>query len=78
MELNIISIDKVEYYDNVFSIKAPGMNGYFQILNQHIFFISILKNGMLTFTLSNSKKIRKMNIKNGFLQVNKNVVIVLL
>ncbi|WP_185877849.1 F0F1 ATP synthase subunit epsilon [Blattabacterium cuenoti] len=77
MKLKIINSDKILYEEDVFYLKAPGLNGYFQILENHTSFISILKKGNLKF--KNKKKIKKnLNIEKGILKVNKNFIIILL
>ncbi|WP_185861226.1 F0F1 ATP synthase subunit epsilon [Blattabacterium cuenoti] len=76
MKIIIISYQKILFQGNIISIIAPGYCGYFQILKNHAPLISILKNGFLKLELESEKK--KIKIKGGFLQVKKNMVIIIL
>ncbi|WP_185872178.1 FoF1 ATP synthase subunit delta/epsilon [Blattabacterium cuenoti] len=77
MKIKIIYYNKNLYKENIISIIAPGLYGYFQILENHDYFISILKNGIIKFysEVDNQKKIK---IKGGILQVKNNFIIILL
>ncbi|WP_341653663.1 F0F1 ATP synthase subunit epsilon [Blattabacterium cuenoti] len=76
MKIRIISFHKILYQGNIISIIAPGIQGYFQILKNHAPFISILKNGFLKLESKDLKK--KIKIEGGFLQVKKNIILVIL
>ncbi|WP_185877329.1 F0F1 ATP synthase subunit epsilon [Blattabacterium cuenoti] len=78
MKLKILNIKNIIYKGEIYNLKAPGIYGYFQILKNHDFFISILDKGILTFT---DKKINKkitINISIGILKVINNFIIILL
>ncbi|ACY40107.1 ATP synthase F1 subunit epsilon [Blattabacterium sp. (Blattella germanica) str. Bge] len=76
MKVKIIDCDKILYQRNIISIIAPGVQGYFQILENHAHFISILKNGIIKL-YSKIENI-EIKIKEGILQVKNNSIIVLL
>ncbi|WP_185855473.1 F0F1 ATP synthase subunit epsilon [Blattabacterium cuenoti] len=78
MKIKIFKLQNIEYKGEVISIYAPGIDGYFQILDNHTSFISILKSGILKFYFyeKNKKIIKKMKIKNGIFQVKENDVLI--
>ena len=90
MFLEIISPDKIIFSGEIQMISVPGVNGYFQILENHAPIISSLKFGKVTikgnFDKSkdlgnNFKKIEsniiELNIKAGTIEMKKNKVILL-
>ncbi|ACX84163.1 F0F1 ATP synthase subunit epsilon [Blattabacterium sp. (Periplaneta americana) str. BPLAN] len=80
MQVTIINFEKIFYQDKVVSIVAPGLNGYFQILENHAPFISILKDGILKlkpFYVYDRKNF-EIQIEGGILQVKKNMVSIIL
>ncbi|WP_185854768.1 F0F1 ATP synthase subunit epsilon [Blattabacterium cuenoti] len=80
MQVTIINFEKIFYQDKVVSIVAPGLNGYFQILENHAPFISILKDGILKlkpFYVYDRKNF-EIKIEGGILQVKKNMVSIIL
>ncbi|WP_113738099.1 FoF1 ATP synthase subunit delta/epsilon [Blattabacterium clevelandi] len=78
MQVTIINFEKILYKNIAISIIAPGLNGYFQILENHASFISILSNGWIKLNKSFDDKILKIPINGGFLRVKNNFVIVIL
>ncbi|WP_185868468.1 F0F1 ATP synthase subunit epsilon [Blattabacterium cuenoti] len=78
MDLKIIDQKKIVFQSNIVSIIVPGIDGYFQILENHTSFISLLKSGFLECSLKNSKSKKKIQIDSGILQVYKNNVLILL
>ncbi|WP_185859263.1 FoF1 ATP synthase subunit delta/epsilon [Blattabacterium cuenoti] len=77
MKIKILDCDKILYQGNIASITAPGLCGYFQILENHAYFISILKNGIIKLYIDGKDR-KKIKIKNGILQVKNNSIIVIL
>ncbi|WP_185878400.1 F0F1 ATP synthase subunit epsilon [Blattabacterium cuenoti] len=79
MQVTIINFEKIFYQDKVvLSIVAPGLNGYFQILENHAPFISILKDGILKLKLFYDRKNFEIQIEGGILQVKNNMVSIIL
>lgn len=78
MQVTIINFEKIFYQDKVVSIVAPGLNGYFQILENHASFISILKDGILKLKPFYDRKNFEIQIDGGILQVKKNMVSIIL
>ncbi|AWU43540.1 F0F1 ATP synthase subunit epsilon [Blattabacterium sp. (Cryptocercus kyebangensis)] len=78
MQVTIIDFKKILYQDIAISIIAPGLNGYFQILENHASFISVLGYGLIKLSKSFNEKIFKIKINGGFLRVKNNFVVVIL
>ncbi|WP_185849750.1 F0F1 ATP synthase subunit epsilon [Blattabacterium cuenoti] len=78
MQVTIINFEKILYRDKATSIVAPGLNGYFQILENHAPFISILKDGILKLKPFYDGKNLKIQIAGGILQVKNNMVSIIL
>ncbi|WP_185866547.1 F0F1 ATP synthase subunit epsilon [Blattabacterium cuenoti] len=78
MQVKIINLEKIFYQNKVVSIVAPGLNGYFQILENHAPFISILKDGVLKLKPIYDRKDLEIKIEGGILQVKKNMVSIIL
>ncbi|AGD97987.1 F-type H -transporting ATPase subunit epsilon [Blattabacterium sp. (Blatta orientalis) str. Tarazona] len=78
MQVTIINFEKIFYQDKVLSIVAPGLNGYFQVLENHAPFISILKDGILKLKPIYDRKNFEIQIEGGILQVKKNMVSIIL
>jgi F-type H+-transporting ATPase subunit epsilon len=77
VQITIIDFEKILYQDEkVNSITVPGLDGYFQILENHAPLISVLGYGLIK--ISHHNKDFKMKINGGFLQVKKNVIVVIL
>lgn len=90
MKLEIISPEAVLLQSEVKSVAVPGVNGEFQILDNHAPIVSILQEGLikidgsLTFPDATKKLFSKsadgrwtLFIKSGTLEMNNNKVIIL-
>ena len=76
MHLEIITPDKKVFSGEVESIKLPGAEGSFGILNNHAPIIATLKKG--TVKVTDSKKVvENFEINGGVVEVLNNKVIVL-
>ena len=76
MHLEIITPDKKVYSGEVDSIKLPGADGSFGILNNHAPIIASLKKGTIKVTDS-KKQVENFEINGGVVEVQNNKVIVL-
>ncbi|WP_185856011.1 F0F1 ATP synthase subunit epsilon [Blattabacterium cuenoti] len=77
MKVTIINFEKVLYQENsVTEMTVPGVNGYFQILENHDAMISVLGVGFMKLLFKSKNFFIKIN--RGLLQVNKNIVLVIL
>ena len=91
MFLEIVSPEATLFSGEVSSVTLPGVNGSFQILNQHAPIVSLLGQGQLKFEGQNLKfskqnlpKFQKLNescyalsINSGTIEMNLNKIIVL-
>lgn len=76
MHLEIITPDKKLFDAEVKSVKLPGTEGSFGLLNNHAPIIATLKEGFVEITELNLAK-QKVTIKGGVVEVLNNKVIVL-
>ncbi len=76
MQLEILTPDAIIYNGEVISVSLPGLNGRFQVLNNHAPIISTLTSGEILIETAD-KNIEKFGIKGGILEILKNKVIVL-
>lgn len=76
MFLEIITPDKKVYSGDVDSVRLPGAEGSFGILNNHAPIIASLKKGTIKITDS-KKNIENFDINGGVVEVQNNKVIVL-
>ena len=72
LQLRIVSPEKVEYNGAVESVLVPGTAGQFEILNDHAPIISTLQKGTVEYATKEGKA--SLNIRGGFVEVQKNVV----
>ena len=76
MRIEIITPDKTIFEGEVDLVQMPGIDGSFEILNNHAPLISVLKKGEIKVT--DKKKITKFfEVNGGVIEVLKNKVIVL-
>jgi len=68
LQLKIVSPEKIEYTGEVESVLVPGLQGQFEILNNHAPIISILQKGVVEYDQE------RLSILGGFVEVQKNVV----
>ena len=76
MILEIITPEKKLYEGEINSVKCPGSNGEFEILNNHAPIISTLIKGDLRIIDSNNKT-ENFTINGGVIEMQNNKIIVL-
>ena len=76
MLLDILTPEKLLYQGEVKSIKVPGTNGEFEILNNHASIIYTLYKGDIFITDTENKK-KNFSINGGVIEMQKNKIIVL-
>ena len=76
MLLDILTPEKLLFQGDVKSIKLPGTNGEFEILNNHAPIISTLSKGDIYITDTENKK-QNFSINGGVIEMQKNKIIVL-
>lgn len=81
MILEIVSPEATLFKGEVISVSLPGVNGSFQILNNHAPIVSILKQGEVKITANNFKfekevadKFSKVNEQNYTLEINSGTI----
>jgi F-type H+-transporting ATPase subunit epsilon len=81
MILEIVSPEALLFSGEVNSISLPGVDGSFQILNNHAPIVSILKQGTIAIAAANFKfdksvteKFTKVNDQNYNLQINSGTI----
>ena len=76
MKLEIITPEKKMFNGEVTSVKFPGTNGEFEILNNHAPIVSTLCAGKIR-VIDINKNIEKFDIKGGVIEMQNNKIIVL-
>ena len=81
MILEIVSPEAKLFSGEVTSVTLPGVNGSFQILNNHAPIVSILEKGVVKITASNftfakevASKFTKVNDQNYILPINSGTI----
>lgn len=68
LKLKIVSPEKIEFTGEVERVVVPGLQGQFEILNNHAPIISVLQKGVVVYDKEN------LPILGGFVEVQKNEV----
>jgi F-type H+-transporting ATPase subunit epsilon len=76
MILEIITPEKELFSGEVSSVKFPGTNGGFEILNNHAPIISTLGKGEIR-VITTDKNTEKIDINGGVIEMKNNKIIVL-
>jgi F-type H+-transporting ATPase subunit epsilon len=74
--LDIVTLKKVAFAEEIKSVNAPGTEGYFSILVNHAPFVSSLKAGIIKVTRPNDEKLA-FSMSSGFLMTDGKKVILL-
>ncbi len=75
-DLKVVTPDGVAFQGQTISVVAPGTLGYLGILKNHAPLVTSLEKGNLTYK-DEAGAVRTMKIEGGFLEVQKNRVLVL-
>ena len=76
MILEIITPEKKLFDGNVSSVKIPGSDGEFEILNNHAPIISSLISGEIRI-ITEKNSVEKFNIESGVIELQNNKIIIL-
>ena len=76
MNLEIISPSKKIFSGEVSSVKLPGMNGEFEVLNNHASIISTLTKGKIRI-IDNNNKTEYFEVNGGVIEMQNNKIIIL-
>ena len=74
--LDIVTLKKVAFSEEIRSVNAPGVEGYFSILVNHTPFVSSLKPGVIKVTRENGEALT-FSTSGGFLMTDGRKVILL-
>jgi F-type H+-transporting ATPase subunit epsilon len=74
MDLIVLTPDKKVFEGKVNRISAPGVEGEFEILDNHTALVSSLGYGNVQITPSDSKDLVNLLIQSGFIEVLDNKV----
>jgi F-type H+-transporting ATPase subunit epsilon len=78
VKVEIITPDSTIFTgDNVALIQLPGIDGSFEVLNNHAPLISVLQKGRIKVINSGEKEEKFFEIKGGVIEVASNKVLVL-
>lgn len=75
MNLEIVTPDKTIFKGEADLVQLPGIDGFFEILNNHAPLISVLKEGIIKIQIQ--KKEDFFEVKGGVVEVLENKVLVL-
>lgn len=75
MQVEILTPDKALYSGNADVVTLPGINGSFQILENHAPLIANLGKGTLSIKAGNENQ--SFEVKGGLVEVLKNKIVVL-
>ena len=76
MKLEIITPEKNIFEGEVNSVKLPGTNGEFEILNNHAPIVSTLSNGLIRIVNSENNT-EEFSINGGVIEMKNNKIIIL-
>jgi len=78
MKVEIITPDSTIFSgDNVGLVQLPGIDGSFEVMNNHAPLISVLRSGMIKVLIKGDKTAQFFEIKGGVIEVLNNTVLVL-
>ena len=77
MFLQVRSPSKTIFEGEVLSVKVPGEEGEFEMLNKHAAIVSSLNKGTIRI-IKEDKKIDKIQIRSGVVEMQKNKIILLI
>ncbi|MGY8989919.1 MAG: ATP synthase F1 subunit epsilon [Flavobacteriales bacterium] len=76
MQLEIITAESQLFSGEVTSVKLPGMDGEFEILNNHTAVISTLDKGIIR-VIDKNNKTENFEVNGGVIEMQNNKIIVL-
>lgn len=79
MKVWILTPEKTIYQGEASSLHAPGLDGFFQLLDHHAPMVSMLKEGQVSLRESKAEEASQLHflIKGGLLEVKDNTVTIL-
>ena len=77
MKIEIVTPDSTIYEGDVSLAQLPGLDGSFEVLNNHAPLISVLKKGRIKLINKGEKEEQFFEIKGGVIEVINNKVLIL-
>ena len=77
MFLQIISPSKIVFEGEILSVKVPGEEGEFEMLNKHAAIVSSLNKGTIR-VIKEDKSKDEIKIRSGVVEMQKNKIILLI
>ena len=72
LKVRIVSRERIVYDGEGNSLKVPGTQGSFEILDNHAPIISALSEGVIEYSTAQGKQ--SLNVLSGFVEVKKNQI----
>tara|TARA_B100000902_G_C26812577_1_gene669935 strand:+ start:183 stop:425 length:243 start_codon:yes stop_codon:yes gene_type:complete len=76
MKIDILTLEKTLFSSEAKSVIVPGINGQFEMLNNHAPLVSILQKGTIHITDTDNKK-NYIKITSGSIEISNNKIIIL-
>jgi F-type H+-transporting ATPase subunit epsilon len=77
MKLNILTPERKIYEGDVYGILVPGVQGYFELLDNHAPIVAALGSGSMKVLKDKGNDIEEYKINGGFIEMSNNKTIVL-
>jgi F-type H+-transporting ATPase subunit epsilon len=77
MTLNILTPERSIFEGQVYGIVVPGIEGYFELLDNHAPIVAALGNGNLKVIKDKNNDTEEYKINGGFVEMSNNKTIVL-
>ena len=76
MKVEVLTLEKTLFSAEAKSIVVPGLNGQFEMLQNHAPLVSVLQKGIIQITDVNNQK-NQIEINSGSIEMSNNEIIIL-
>jgi F-type H+-transporting ATPase subunit epsilon len=77
MKLDILTPERKIYEGDVYGILVPGVQGYFELLDNHAPIVAALGNGNMKVLKDKNNNVEEYRINGGFIEMSNNKTVVL-
>jgi F-type H+-transporting ATPase subunit epsilon len=77
MKLEILTPERKIYQSEVYGIILPGVQGYFELLDNHAPIVASLGNGNMKVLKDKNNNVEEYKINGGFVEMSNNKTVVL-
>jgi F-type H+-transporting ATPase subunit epsilon len=77
MKLDILTPERKIYEGDVYGILVPGVQGYFELLDNHAPIVAALGNGNMKVLKDKNNNVEEYKINGGFIEMSNNKTVVL-